>query len=94
MKARIIVRTNGGWTVNIVEVEISDFCPICGEKRGEPKNYNFYENDESFSCDTWNNPCGHIDFYKDVLEEAKKIYEKGSCCTAAEPERHTSAGKD
>jgi hypothetical protein len=56
----------------IVEVEISDKCPKCGEKRGEPFGYNFYEDGSWYFCHQWVNPCGHIDYYADVINESKQ----------------------
>ena len=60
-----------------ITINISDNCPICGAKRGTPKNYHFCEDGDWFDVDTWENPCGHKDMYKDVyLESLKNIKEK------------------
>lgn len=54
-------------------IEISDKCPQCGGKRGEPYGYNFYEDGWWFWCNRWDNPCGHIDMYSDCIQEAEEI---------------------
>lgn len=55
-----------GWTFYPITVEISDYCPKCGGARGTPKGYNFYEDGETYHVDIWDNPCGHIDKYRDI----------------------------
>jgi len=62
-----------GWTYYPKTIEIADNCPICGEIRGKPYGYNFSEDGESFFVNRWDNPCGHIDYYKNVLIEADKL---------------------
>jgi hypothetical protein len=62
-----------GWTYYPMVVEIADNCPVCGCKRGEPKNYYFCEDGEWFEVDTWENPCGHIDKYSDCYRESKSL---------------------
>jgi hypothetical protein len=52
-------------------VEISDQCPVCGGPRGVPARRPFHEDGVSFSVDCWNNPCGHIDRYADVIQESE-----------------------
>jgi len=61
-----------GWIYHPMRVNIADVCPACGEKRGEPKPYNFCEDGEWFTVDRWDNPCGHVDAYKDCYFEHKK----------------------
>lgn len=68
---RVIQRSADGWNIRIVSVTVAWVCPVCGQPRGEPFNLNFCEDGEWFSCDRWDNPCGHIDLYKDVIAEAK-----------------------
>lgn len=65
-----------GWTYYPMRIEISDNCPICGCKRGEPKWHNQCEDGEWFQVQTWNNPCGHTDYYGDVYRESKELKEK------------------
>jgi len=76
MKVTVMYRNNwfggDGWTYYPITVEISDNCPICGGKRGIPHSYNFCEDGEWFNVDRWDNPCGHIDKYGDVIRESRK----------------------
>ncbi len=63
---------NNGFAGPVIKtVEISTACPTCGERRGKPFNHNFHEDGGWYSVDRWNNPCGHVDMYSAVLEEAK-----------------------
>jgi predicted RNA-binding Zn-ribbon protein involved in translation (DUF1610 family) len=73
MIVRIVHDTDSG--IHILELEISDKCPVCGSKRGTPRSYDFHENGERYSCDVWQNPCGHIDKYINVYKEAHRIKE-------------------
>ncbi len=45
-------------------------CPICGRYRGEIKKVKSYDGSAYVACDGWDNPCGHVDKYEDVLNEA------------------------
>ena len=54
-------------------VKIADACPECGGPRGKPYNYNFSEDGGFYSCYKWDNPCGHVDKYGDVLNEARRL---------------------
>lgn len=51
-------------------VTIAAVCPTCGGPRGVPYNHNFADDGAYLSCDRWDNPCGHIDYYNQVLIEA------------------------
>ena len=51
-------------------VEIVPTCPKCGGPRGEPRLQRQCEDGEWFNVSRWDNPCGHIDKYTDVLVEA------------------------
>ena len=55
----------------ILAVTVPWVCPQCGGPRGEPRDYRFFENDDSHVCDRWENICGHIDRYDAVLAEAQ-----------------------
>ena len=69
---KVIVVRSEGWNVSTVMVEISDKCPVCGGPRGIPTWHNFCEDGEWLSVNVWENPCGHVDLYKNVLIEANK----------------------
>ncbi len=77
MRVTIMYRNNfdggDGWTSYPITVQIADNCPQCGEKRGTPYNYHFCEDDEWFSVDKWDNPCGHLDTYRKVLQEYRQL---------------------
>lgn len=51
-------------------VTISAYCPRCGGPRGKPRNLNQCEDGAYYSVDVWANPCGHLDRYVDVANEA------------------------
>lgn len=74
---RVIQRFNGGWSINILPVTVEWVCPQCGQPRGEPSNLNFCEDGEWFSCDRWDNPCGHVDMYADVIAESRREMQQG-----------------
>lgn len=54
-----------------VHVLLSWVCPVCGAPRGEPHEGRSYDGSRILYCDTWENPCGHIDKYENVRQEAK-----------------------
>lgn len=45
-------------------------CPKCGSERGEPFNGKSYDGSRILSCDQWNNACGHVDKYTDMIMES------------------------
>jgi hypothetical protein len=77
MNVIIMYRSNydggDGWTYYPLKVTIAATCPVCGGKRGEPKPSQTCEDGEWFTVSVWNNPCGHVDYYKAVYFEAKKM---------------------
>ena len=58
--------------LSLHHVEVEWVCPVCHQPRGTVGEGRVYDGSLYFGCSTWKNPCGHIDMYKDVLEEAKK----------------------
>ena len=52
-------------------------CPVCGGPRGEPRGYNFYEDGDTYHCHRWDNPCGHVDLYEIVINEAQRLAHYG-----------------
>lgn len=64
--------TRGPYPV-VVSVEIRNRCSVCNEPRGTPRSYRFFENGDWHTVDVWDNPCGHVDKYDDVLTEAKDL---------------------
>jgi hypothetical protein len=70
---RVIDRSTWGTSAPyplIRAVTVKWTCQQCNGPRGEPREKPFYENDSALVCDVWINPCGHVDMYPDVLEEA------------------------
>ena len=53
-----------------VYVKLRWVCPKCGAPRGEVKSGRSYDGSRILFCDTWQNPCGHVDKYADVRTEA------------------------
>jgi hypothetical protein len=55
-------------------VTISAFCqvPDCGQRRGEPGGLSSHDDGASYWVQVWANPCGHVDSYADVVEEASQ----------------------
>ena len=45
-------------------------CPICGEPRGDTFRGISYYGAVPLHCDSWNNPCGHVDTYAALRAEA------------------------
>lgn len=77
MTVRVVDRGTGrGYQFPMVRtVTISAICqtPECGGPRGEPYPHRFSEDGEWMTCDRWDNPCGHIDYYGAVLREAAEV---------------------
>lgn len=66
----VIRRNESDLNMEIITVEISPLCPSYGNARGEVKKKSFCEDGGWYVCDTWINPCGHIDTYVNVIKEA------------------------
>lgn len=48
-------------------------CPSCGGPRGVIKRVTSYDGSQRLACDGWDNPCGHVDFYRDLRREAAQL---------------------
>lgn len=57
-------------------VTIPRTCPVCGGPRGNPVRRTFAEDGAFYTVDQWENPCGHIDMYADVIEEGRRYAER------------------
>ena len=83
MKVRVRDRSaEAPWGSGLVQpvvrtVEISTKCPTCGGERGKPRNLNQVDDGEYYSVDVWDNPCGHVDMYADVVKEAARLALRG-----------------
>lgn len=53
-----------------VKVKLYWFCPVCGKRRGKIKTVKSYDGSLCLFCDGWENPCGHVDKYDAVRDEA------------------------
>lgn len=50
-------------------ITIADTCPRCGGPRGVPTKRPFVDDGESYVVDCWENSCGHVDYFTDVIVE-------------------------
>lgn len=53
-----------------VKVKLQWVCPVCGRRRGKISNVRSYDGSLCLVCDGWINPCGHVDKYDAVRDEA------------------------
>lgn len=54
-------------------ITISAFCPKDGQRRGEPRGANQCDDGAWYWVQVWDNPCGHVDAYEDVVKEAAAL---------------------
>jgi len=57
---------------HLVTVTLAWECPVCGEPRGQVVRAITYDGSRRLACDGWTNPCGHVDLYSTVRDEAKR----------------------
>jgi len=61
---------HAGYPGNLITIEISDNCPVCGAKRGTSRWQGLsYDGSRRLNVDCWENACGHIDVYSNVIKE-------------------------
>jgi hypothetical protein len=65
----------GGGGLVFRTVTLVWICPSCFGPRGEPSPRRFCEDGEFYWVDCWQNPCGHVDHYPEVLREAEQLLE-------------------
>lgn len=58
--------------LNGVNIKLYWRCPVCGGFRGEIRQVKSYDGSLVLFCNGWTNPCGHIDKYVNLLQEAKE----------------------
>lgn len=69
-----LIKQHEGSTLNVGKIEISDFCPKCGQPRSKDiYRTRSYDGSRWVECDGWKNPCGHTDYYEDCIKEAIEI---------------------
>lgn len=66
------------WGVGLINpvtrtITISAYCPVCGERRGEPQGLNQCDDGAYYWVQVWTNPCGHTDMYADAVVEAARL---------------------
>lgn len=54
-----------------IKVKLNWVCPKCGSPRGMVKKVASYDGSRILTCDGWENPCGHVDKYSAVRDEAR-----------------------
>jgi hypothetical protein len=54
-------------------VTISAHCPVCEGRRGEPRGLNQCDDGERYWVQVWDNPCGHVDRYENVVRERAEL---------------------
>jgi hypothetical protein len=59
--------------VGILTVTVDIACPACGAPRGFDtiRPHVFRHDGDTFEVDVWDNPCGHVDLYADVVAESR-----------------------
>ncbi len=65
------VSEHEGYPGNIIRVNLKWVCPVCGAVRGNTVRSFSFDGSRRLGVDAWLNPCGHIDYYDNVREEAK-----------------------
>lgn len=64
---------HAGYAGNLISLEISDFCPICGKPRGKIYGTHSYDGSLRLNVDGWINDCGHVDKYSDIVKDGKVV---------------------
>lgn len=64
-------KEHGGYL--LATYEISDYCPVCGMKRGKIFGTHSFDGSRRLNVDGWRNKCGHLDTYEQVRNEGKKV---------------------
>ncbi len=60
-------RDKSGWLHGTRQVTVYWHCPICKTIMGEPRLQQFCEDGEFYNVHVWDNPCGHVAKYKDLV---------------------------
>lgn len=66
-KVLITDRDANGYLKGTRFVLVEWVCPVCGERMGEPRNAYYTEDDYRFKVHEWDNPCGHVAMYDELL---------------------------
>jgi len=57
------------WTT----IKLRWVCPVCGGRRGEIRNGLSWDGSRRLAVNVWHNPCGHVDKYPRLREEAAAL---------------------
>ena len=57
---------------HLITVTLAWVCRVCGGPRGQVARGISYDGSRQLACDGWTNPCGHVDLYSAVRNEAKR----------------------
>jgi hypothetical protein len=64
------LQEHNGYEGNLMTIEISDQCPVCGGPRGEKRWRGLsYDGSRRLAVECWENACGHVDGYGAVRVE-------------------------
>ena len=76
--------------VAIVTVTVRALCPRCGGPRGVDtiRPHRFHKDGDWYTAHRWDNPCGHVDSYSDVLREARAETPAPPVTRSQDYERH------
>lgn len=66
-KVRITDRDASGYLKGTRDVLVEWVCPVCGDRMGEPRDSYYTEDDHRFTVSVWDNPCGHVAMYDEIL---------------------------
>jgi hypothetical protein len=70
------IKAHAGYPSNLETVEISDFCARCGAPRGKKSKTLSFDGSRRIEVDGWQNDCGHVDEYQDMIKEAYSLKSK------------------
>ena len=62
-----------GLSLNLITLEISNYCPLCGKPRGRIFGTHSFDGSRRLNVDGWRNNCGHIDKYSEIRKEGKIV---------------------
>ena len=57
---------------HLTTVTVPWICPVCAGPRGPVVRTTSYDGSRQLGCDGWTNPCGHVDLYATVRQEANE----------------------
>ena len=67
------IEQHEGRQYNFFKIKVLWECTVCGRPRGELHQGKHYDGSQWEVCDTWKNPCGHIESYRTVRSHALNL---------------------